>query len=104
MRADRHFSDLIGALLLLALTGCAPAPIQPEPLGECFDDNVVTDRVTTAIHEEPALKSAEIRVKTVNGVVQLSGFADTQESIYKAVVVARRVRGVTYVGNGLRLR
>ena len=104
MRADRHLSDLIGALLSLALAGCASAPIQPEPLGECFDDHVVTERVTTAIHEEPALQSAEIRVTSVNGVVQLSGFADTQESIYKAVVVARRIRGVTYVGNDLRLR
>ncbi len=104
MRADRHLSDLIGALLFLALAGCAPAPIQLEPLGECFDDNVVTDRVTKAILEDPALKSAEIRVKTVNGVVQLRGYADTQENIYKAVVVARRVRGVTYVGNDLRLR
>lgn len=104
MRRDRHHSDLIGALVILALAGCAPAPIQPVPLGECFDDNVVTDRVAAAILEAPELKSAEIRVKTVNGVVQLSGFADSQENIYKAVVVARRIRGVTYVGNDVRLR
>ena len=91
-------------LLLLCAAGCASSPPHPEPLGECFDDNVVTARITTAISQEPALKSAEITVKTVNGVVQLSGLADTQESIYRAVVVARRVRGVTYVGNDLRLR
>lgn len=98
------FRDFLRALLLLSAAGCASPPPHPEPLGECFDDNVVTARITTAISEEPALKSAEITVKTVNGVVQLSGLADTQESIYRAVVVARRVRGVTYVGNDLRLR
>ncbi|MBI3371731.1 MAG: BON domain-containing protein [Betaproteobacteria bacterium] len=104
MRGNTHFSRFIGALLALAVSGCGSSPPQPEPLGECFDDSVVTARITTAISEEPTLKAAEIKVRTVNGVVQLSGFTDTQENIYKAVVVARRVRGVTYVGNDLRLR
>ena len=104
MKLLKCLSVIACAALVSSFAGCASTPPQPEVMGECVDDSVVTARVKTALSDEPTLKSAEINVKTVNGVVQLSGFASTQENIYKAVVVARRVRGVTHVGNDLRLK
>jgi osmotically-inducible protein OsmY len=50
------------------------------------------------------LKSAEINVETFKGVVQLSGFVNSQADINKAVEVARGVKGVKSVKNDMRLK
>ena len=57
-----------------------------------------------AILNESSLKVAEINVETFKGVVQLSGFLRSQADIYKAVEVARSVKGVTSVKNDMRLK
>ena len=52
----------------------------------------------------PTLKSAEINVETFKGVVQLSGFVNSQADINKAVKVARAVPGVSSVTNDMKLK
>ncbi|HEX9719524.1 MAG TPA: BON domain-containing protein, partial [Ramlibacter sp.] len=56
------------------------------------------------IFKEPALKSAEINVETFKGRVQLSGFVSSRDNINRAVTVAQGVKGVTSVGNDMRLK
>jgi osmotically-inducible protein OsmY len=43
----------------------------------------------------------QINVETFKGVVQLSGFVNSKESVTKAGEVARGVKGVTGVKNNL---
>jgi len=103
MKQLKYISTLFFAVLLISAAGCASTS-QKEGTGEYVDDTVITTKVKTAIFNEPTLKSAEINVETFKGVVQLSGFVSSQANIYKAVEVARNVKGVTNVKNDMRLK
>jgi len=91
------------AVSLGTVIGCASTSTQ-EGTGEYVDDAVITTKVKAAIFNEPTLKSAEINVETFKGVVQLSGFVNSQADINKAVEVTRSVKGVTSVKNYMRLK
>lgn len=80
------------------------APEKKESAGEYVDDSVITTKIKSELLSEPNLKSAEIKVKTHKGVVQLSGFVTSQADIDKAVEIANRVKGVTSVKNDMRLK
>jgi len=88
---------------LLAVAGCASTP-ERASTGEYLDDTVITAKVKTAIFEEPTLKSAEINVETFKGVVQLSGFVKSSDSVGKATMVARNVAGVKSVKNDMLVK
>ncbi|HME74072.1 MAG TPA: BON domain-containing protein [Myxococcota bacterium] len=90
-------------LLLASCLGCASTP-KHEGTGEYVDDSVITTKVKAAVMNEPSLKSAEIKVETFKGVVQLSGFVSSQADINKAIAVARSVPGVKSVKNAMSLR
>ena len=103
MTLFNRFTTLFFAFLLASLLGCASSPKQ-EGTGEYIDDTVITAKVKAAIFNEPSLKSAEINVETFKGVVQLSGFVNSQADINKATEVARSVKGVTSVENAMKLK
>ncbi len=103
MKQLKRISTFCFAALLMSIVGCAGTS-QKEGTGEYVDDTVITAKVKTAIFNEPGLKSAEINVETFKGVVQLSGFVNSQADIYKAAEVARNVKGVTNVRNDMRLK
>lgn len=87
-------------VLVTALMGCA-ATQKHESTGQYVDDSVITSKVKTAIFDESTLKTLQINVKTYNGVVQLSGFVDSAQSVKKAGEVARGVKDVVSVENDL---
>lgn len=85
------------------LSACASTS-KSEGTGEYMDDTVITTKVKAAILNDATLKSAEINVETFKGVVQLSGFVNSQADINQAVNVARSVSGVKSVSNGMKLK
>lgn len=91
------------AITLVSAVGCASSAKQ-SGTGEYVDDTVITTKVKAAIFNEPTLKSAEINVETFKGVVQMSGFVNSQADINKAVSLARSVDGVVSVKNDMRLK
>jgi hyperosmotically inducible protein len=97
------FTVLLMAITLAFAVGCSSNSKQ-EGTGEYFDDSVITSKVKAAIFNEPTLKSAEVNVETFKGVVQLSGFVNSQSDINKAAVIAQGVKGVTSVNNDMRLK
>ena len=103
MKQLKYIPAFILAITLATLLGCASTPKQ-EGTGEYIDDSVITTKVKAAVFNEPGLKSAEIKVETYKGVVQLSGFVSTQEDINRATEVARGVKGVVSVKNDMRLK
>ena len=103
MKRLKYFSAFLMTLALLFSLGCASTS-KHEGSGEYVDDSVITTKGKAAIFNEPTLKSAEINVETFKGVVQLSGFVNSQSDINKAVEVARDVKGVTSVKNDMRLK
>jgi osmotically-inducible protein OsmY len=87
-------------VLITSFMGCA-ATRKHESTGQFVDDSVITTKVKAAIFDEATLKTLQINVKTFKGVVQLSGFVDSAQSVTKAGEVARRVEGVYEVKNDL---
>lgn len=100
---NKTLSAVLLAVTLVSVVGCASTS-QQSGTGEYVDDAVITTKVKAAIFNEPTLKSAEINVETFKGVVQLSGFVNSQADISKAVSLARNVNGVTAVKNDMRLK
>ena len=89
--------------LVATFLGCAATP-QSASTGQIVDDSVITTKVKAAILEEPSLKTLQISVETYKGVVQLSGFVDSSQSVKKAGEVAGRVAGVVSVKNDLTVK
>src|SRR6185369_4630985 len=46
--------------------------------GAYLDDKAVSTKVKTALLTDPAVKGTQVRVRTYQGKVQLSGFVDNQ--------------------------
>ena len=103
MKIYKRIAAFFVAVALTAVLGCASTSKQ-EGVGEYVDDSVITTKVKAAILNEPSLKSAEINVETFKGVVQMSGFVNSQADINKAVQLARGVEGVVSVKNYMRVK
>jgi osmotically-inducible protein OsmY len=102
-RLHRIFSLLVIIGLVITFVGCA-ATSKKQSTGQYVDDSVITTKVKAAIFEEPGLKTMQIEVKTYKGVVQLSGFVDTPQSVTRAGQVAATVDGVKSVENDLLVK
>lgn len=103
MKLLKFFSAFFLSVVLVSFMGCAATQTK-ESTGGYIDDSVITAKVKAAIFNEPTLKSTEINVETFKGVVQLSGFVNSQADINRAVEVARKVEGVRSVKNDMRLK
>jgi len=91
------------AMLGVTLSACAPTPTRRD-VPEYADDAVLTTRVKAALVKESVSNAADIQVETYRGIVQLSGFADSPESVQKAVNAANGVEGVKSVKNDVRIK
>ena len=98
---------LIGCFMLLmliaTLVACASTSKQ-SGTGEYVDDSVITTKVKTMLAADDFLKSFEISVETYKGIVQLSGFVDSQKAVDKAGEIASGVKGVKSVKNNLNVK
>ena len=103
LKLQRIVKFLISVGLITAFLGCA-ATHKRESTGQFVDDTTITTKVKAAIFNEPGLKTMQITVNTYQGVVQLSGFVDSAQSVSKAGDVARGVSGVTEVKNDLTVK
>jgi osmotically-inducible protein OsmY len=91
---------LVSLSLTPAIVGCAGGKTY-ESTGEHFDDSIITTKVKASIVGDSKLKVLQIGVETFRGVVQLSGFVNSNEAATRAVDLARRVKGVKQVNNSL---
>ncbi len=85
------------------LTGCAVTSGQSS-VGQYVDDATITTRVKARMAEDPAVSAMRINVETLNGTVQLAGFAATQAEKDKAGATARAVPDVKDVRNNIIVR
>jgi osmotically-inducible protein OsmY len=69
-----------------------------------IDDAEITAKVKAAIFAEPGLKTLQISVNTMKGVVTLSGSVDSSPSSDMAKVLAGAVSGVKEVKNRLVIK
>ena len=77
---------------------------QGEKASMAIDDAGITTKVKAAIFAEPSLKTLQISVDTIKGVVRLSGSVDSLPSSDRAKALAGAVAGVKEVQNQLVIK
>lgn len=85
------------------LAGCAVARDQ-QTVGQYVDDTTITTQVKAKFADAAAVAATSIRVETLKGQVQLSGFAKSWQEKERAEVLARSVKGVSGVRNDIIVR
>ena len=98
-RIHRIVKFLVCIGLITLLSGCATT--QNESTDEYVDDSVITAEAKNVIFNEPSLKVFQISVETYKGIVQLSGFVDSQQAVDKVGEIVKSVKGVKSIKNNL---
>ncbi|MGE0099329.1 MAG: BON domain-containing protein [Hydrogenophaga sp.] len=88
---------------LVQITGCAVARDQ-QTVGAYIDDATLTTRVKARFAENKTVSATSISVETLNGTVQLSGFAKSNEEKAMAETLAKSTSGVKSVRNDIVVR
>ncbi len=94
---------MASAAMLVTVTGCAVARDQ-STVGQYVDDAAITTAVKARFVEDKTVAASSISVETLNGTVQLSGFAKNAEEKSAAESIARKVNGVKSVKNDIVIR
>ena len=95
------FAALTGITLIGS--GCAVGRGQ-ETAGAYVDDAAITTSVKARFVEDKTVSAMSISVETLNGTVQLSGFAKSAAEKAQAENIARGVRNVKSVRNDIVVR
>lgn len=95
------FAALAGMTVLT--TGCAVVRGQ-ETAGAYVDDAAITTAVKARMVEDKTVSAGSISVETLNGTVQLSGFAKSGAEKAQAETIARNVKNVRSVRNDIIVR
>ena len=95
------FAALAGMTVLS--TGCAVVRGQ-ETAGAYVDDAGITTAVKAKMVEDKTVSASSISVETLNGTVQLSGFAKSMAEKSQAESIARNVSNVRSVRNDIVVR
>jgi osmotically-inducible protein OsmY len=101
MKQRNVFIRYLLVLVLIATFVSCASTSKHEGTGEYVDDSVITTKVKALLAEDDFLKSFQISVETYKGIVQLSGFVNTQQAVDKAGQITRTVKGVKSVKNNL---
>ena len=106
LRAVRPGAPLVlcaAAAAPLLLQGCAVARDQ-QTVGSYVDDPTLTTRIKAKFAADRTVSAMSINVETLKGVVQLSGFAKSNQEREMAETLARSVNGVVSVRNDIIVR
>ncbi|HUW29850.1 MAG TPA: BON domain-containing protein [Sulfuriferula sp.] len=68
------------------------------------DDQIITDKIQTALVEHKAMQQAFIHVETFAGGVELTGWVSKAAQKQLALALAADIQGVSYVVNNLSVR
>lgn len=95
------FAALAGITIIGS--GCAVGRGQ-ETVGSYVDDAAITTAVKAKFAEDTTVSALAISVETLNGTVQLSGFAKSAAEKMQAENIARGVKNVKNVRNDIIVR
>lgn len=100
---NRILLALLVAWGAAGFTGCAVTDGQSS-VGTYVDDTAITTQVKTKLAEDPAVSASRISVETLQGTVQLAGFATNETEKARAAQLARGVKGVKGIRNDIVVR
>jgi hyperosmotically inducible protein len=91
--------------LVVGLAACGSAPKEQRSAGEFTDDAALTAKVKSAIATDAGARTAAaVNVDAYRGVVQLTGFVDSDDQASRVVTAAKKVSGVRSVKNDIRIK
>ena len=93
----------VAAMLALSMSGCGVFGGQ-QTAGEYVDDATITTRVKSWFVEDDRVNALRLSVETMQGTVQISGFAASAIERQRAGEIARGVPGVRSVRNDVVVR
>jgi len=93
----------LAGLLAVTTVGCAVTRDQ-STVGEYVDDATITTRVKAKFAEDPVVSAMAIKVETLKGTVQLSGFSKSTLEKNRASQLAEKVPGVRDVDNNIMVK
>ena len=108
----RRMKQLLGKPLAMGLmiiatsvatTGCAGSRYD-RSTGESIDDRATTSRVKSALGADSLYRYPDVKVTTFKGIVQLSGFVNSNDQRHKAADIAKNVSGVKDVENNISVK
>ena len=94
---------IVATTLVGALCACADGGTQTLA-GAMADDGSITTLVKARLDNDPQVGAMHINVETVNGEVQLAGFASSELDKSRAEDIARGVSDVKGVRNDIVVR
>ena len=94
---------LLTLALAMGVSACSVMRGQ-ETVKEYTSDAAITTSVKTSFAKDPTVAATSIGVETLDGIVQLSGFAKSQEEKTKAEALAKQAKGVKSVRNNIIVR
>ena len=95
----------VGALpIVCGVTGCTTGSRYKQSTGEYIDDHTLSSHVKKALGEDHQYKYSDVNVVTFKGVVQLSGFVNTNDQKNRAGDLARNVHGVKEIENNITVK
>ena len=105
MNTRKAIAAAIAVAAIGGFAACSSDPAKKETVGEYAGDAGLTAKVKTAIATDVGVKAASaVNVETYRGVVQLSGFADSDDQASRAASAAKKVNGVRSVKNDMRIK
>ena len=103
MKYVRAFAFAALAGITVIGSGCAVGRGQ-ETAGSYVDDSAITTSVKAKFVEDKTVSATSISVETLNGTVQLSGFAKSSAEKMQAENITRGVKNVKSVRNDIVVR
>lgn len=103
MTLNKKLAAALVATFVLATTGCAVHRGQ-ETVGAYVDDAGITTSLKSRYVGNKEVDASSVNVETLNGVVQLSGFAKSANEKATAESIAWKVAGVKSVKNEIIVR
>ena len=103
MKYARAIAIAAMAGITILSTGCAVVRGQ-ETTGSYVDDAAITTAVKAKFIDDKTVAASSISVETLNGTVQLSGFAKSVAEKAQAENIARSTKNVRAVKNDIAVR
>ena len=95
MKRQIAYLTIIAGLAVAPLvftTGCAVTQGR-ESAGAYTKDKEIEAKIKTNMYKDKMVKGTQVEVQSLNGVVQLSGFVETQEAKDRAGQIASNTKG-----------
>jgi len=95
--------NLLAAVILGTALAAGCSHLGDKSAGATIDDAAIVTKVKAKFVADSTVKAMDIKVNAYEGVVQLSGFANSPAEVQRAETLARETSGVKSVKNDIRL-